>query len=87
MASSGSAAIRAGGLLLECCLRWLAALEVSMADFHETSAAKAYSTIDTAGWLFVAFVVGITAVAAMLAYNGSDTLIAKTASQVASPHG
>jgi hypothetical protein len=73
MASSGSAAIRAGGLLLKCCLRWLAALEVSMADFHETSAAKAYSTIDTAGWLFVAFVVGITAVAAMLAYNGSDT--------------
>jgi hypothetical protein len=58
-----------------------------MADFHETSAAKAYSTIDTAGWLFVAFVVGITAVAAMLAYNGSDTLIAQTASQVASPHG
>jgi hypothetical protein len=58
-----------------------------MADFHETSAPKAHSTIDTAGWLFVAFVVGITALAAMVAYNGSDTLTAKTASQVASPHG
>jgi hypothetical protein len=58
-----------------------------MADFHGTSAPKHTAQIDTVGWLFVAFVVGITAVAAMLAYNGSDTLIAKTASQVASPHG
>jgi hypothetical protein len=69
-------------------LRWLAALEVSMADFHETSAPKSTAQIDTVGRLFVAFVVGVTTVAAILAYNGSDTMVAKTTiSQVAGPHG
>jgi hypothetical protein len=58
-------------------LRWLAALEVSMVDFHETSAA--YSTIDTAGWLFVAFAVAITAAAAMVAYRASDTHVPQDA--------
>jgi hypothetical protein len=59
-----------------------------MADFHETSALKHTAQIDTVGWLFAAFVVGITAVAAILAYNGSNTMVAKTViSQVAGPHG
>ncbi len=59
-----------------------------MADFHETSAPKRTAQIDTVGWLFVAFVVGITAIAAMVAYNGKDLMVAKTTiSQVASPHG
>ena len=59
-----------------------------MADFHETSSPKPTAQIDTVGWLFVAFVVGITAVAAMVAYNGSDTMVAKTTiSQIAGPHG
>ena len=69
-------------------LRWLAALEVSMADFHETSAPKNTAQIDTVGWLFVAFVIGITAIAAIVVYNGSDTMVAKTTiSQVVGPHG
>ena len=54
-----------------------------MADFHETRAPKHTAQIDTVGWLFVAFVVGITAVAAMIAYNGSDTMVAPPVSQVA----
>jgi hypothetical protein len=59
-----------------------------MADFHETSAPKRTAQIDTVGWLFVAFVVGITAIAAMVAYKGSDTMVAKTTiAQVAGPHG
>jgi hypothetical protein len=59
-----------------------------MADVHETSAPKRTAQIDTVGWLFVAFVVGITAIAAAIfAYNGSDTMVAKTTiSQVAGPH-
>lgn len=58
-----------------------------MADFHETSAPKS-TALDTVGWLFVAFVVGVTTVAAILAYNGSDTTVAKTTiSQVVGPHG
>jgi hypothetical protein len=82
------APIRADRLLLECFLRWLAALEVSMADFHETSAPKSTAQIDTVGWLFAAFVVSIIAVAAIVAYNRSDTMVAKTTiSQVAGPHG
>ena len=59
-----------------------------MADFHETSAPQNTAQIDTVGWLFVAFVVGITAIAAIVVYNGSDTMLAKTTiSQVAGPHG
>jgi hypothetical protein len=59
-----------------------------MADFHDTSAPKRTAQIDTVGWLFVAFVVGITAFAAMIAYKGGETTVAKTAiSQVAGPHG
>jgi hypothetical protein len=59
-----------------------------MADFHETSAPKSTAQIDTVGWLFAAFVVGIIAVAAIVAYNRSDTMVAKTTiSQVAGPHG
>jgi hypothetical protein len=82
------APILVDGLLLECFLRRLAAQEVSMADFHETSAPKSTAQIDTVGWLFAAFVVGIIAVAAIVAYNRSDTMVAKTTiSQVAGPHG
>jgi hypothetical protein len=51
-------------------LRWLAALEVSMADFHEATAPKYTAQIDAVGWLFVAFVVGISALAAMVVYKG-----------------
>ena len=59
-----------------------------MADFHDTSVPKRTAQIDTVGWLFVAFVVGIIAFAGMIAYKGGETMVAKTAiSQVAGPHG
>jgi hypothetical protein len=59
-----------------------------MADFHETSAPKYTAQIDTVGWLFVAFVIAVTAIAAAVAYRGNGTMIAKTTiSQVVGPHG
>ena len=59
-----------------------------MANLHETSnqQQKAQIDIDTVGWLFAAFVVVITAVAAMVAYEGNNTMVAKiTESHVAAP--
>jgi hypothetical protein len=53
-------------------------VEVSMPDLHETSDPKYTSQIDAVGWIFVDFVVVITAIAAMLAYHGSDAIIANT---------
>ena len=41
-------------------------MEVSMADLHETSDLKYAAQIDGVGWMFVAFVVVITATAAMV---------------------
>jgi hypothetical protein len=57
---------------------WLAGLEVSMTDLHETSDPRRTAQIDTAGWLFLAFAVVITAVAAMIAYHGNSTIVANT---------
>jgi hypothetical protein len=51
-------------------------MEVSMTDLHETSDPKYTAQIDTVGWIFVGFAVVVTAVAAMVAYHGSDTTIA-----------
>ena len=59
-----------------------------MANLHETSNQqhKAQIDIDTVGWLFAAFVVVITAIAAMVAYEGNNTMVAKiTVSHVAAP--
>jgi len=55
----------------------VAAREVSMADLHETSDPERKPEIDTVGWLFLAFAVAITAVAAMIAYDANDTMVAK----------
>jgi Na+/melibiose symporter-like transporter len=66
----------------------LAAWEVSMANLHETSNQQHKTQIDieTVGWLFAAFVVVITAIAAMVAYEGNNTMVAKiTVSHVAAP--
>ena len=41
-------------------------MEVSMADLHETSDLKYAAQIDGVGWVFLAFVVVLTATAAMV---------------------
>ena len=46
------------------CAKWN--MEVSMTDLHETSDLKYAAQIDGVGWMFVAFVVVITATAAMV---------------------
>ncbi len=64
----------------------MAAREVSMTDETRTPEPKAQ--IDTIGWLFVAFVAVITAVAALAAYRGSDTMIANApVSHAVAPSG
>jgi hypothetical protein len=59
-----------------------------MVDLQETSSSERKAPIDTIGWLFVAFVVVITAIAAMIAYEGNNTMVANTtAPHVAGPPG
>jgi uncharacterized YccA/Bax inhibitor family protein len=56
-----------------------------MVDLHEASNPER-NEIDTLGWLFVAFVVVVTAVAVMAAFNANDTMVTNTAvSHVAPP--
>jgi hypothetical protein len=42
------------------------------------SSTKYTAQIDTVGWIFIAFAVVITAIAAILAYHGSETMIANS---------
>ena len=49
-----------------------------MTDLHESSDPKYTAQIDTVGWIFVAFAVAITAIAAVVAYQGSSAMIANT---------
>jgi hypothetical protein len=49
-----------------------------MTDLHETSNPKYTAQIDTVGWIFVAFAVAITVIAAVVAYHGSGAMIANT---------
>ena len=58
-----------------------------MVDLHETSKPQPNGSIDTIGWLFVAFVIVITAVAAMIAYNASDITVTNIMSHIARPTG
>jgi hypothetical protein len=53
----------------------VAAWEVSMVDLHETNNPERKPQIDTVGWLFLAFVVAITAAAAMVAYEANNTMV------------
>ena len=46
-----------------------------MTDLHETNDPKYTAQIDTFGWIFVAFAVAITVIAAVVAYHGSGTMI------------
>ena len=47
-------------------LRNFGNVEVLMTDLHETSNPNYTAQIDTVGWIFVAFTIVITTVAAML---------------------
>ena len=49
-----------------------------MTDLYGTSDPKYAAQIDTVGWIFVAFAIAITAIAAVVAYHGSGTTIANT---------
>jgi hypothetical protein len=59
-----------------------------MTDLHESSDPKYTAEIDTVGWIFIAFAIAVTVIAAVLAYHGSDTMIANTpVSHVAGSRG
>ena len=49
-----------------------------MTDLHETTDPKYAAQIDTIGWIFVAFAVVITVVAAIVVYQGSGVMIANS---------
>ena len=49
-----------------------------MTDLHETGDPKYTAQSDTVGWIFVAFAIVVTAVAGIVAYHGSETMIAKS---------
>ena len=49
-----------------------------MTDLHESNNPKYTTQIDTVGWIFIAFAVTITVIAAVVAYHGSGTMIANT---------
>lgn len=50
-----------------------------MASLHETDIPERKAQIDTAGWLFAACVVVITAIAVTVTYNANDLIIAANA--------
>jgi hypothetical protein len=49
-----------------------------MVDLHETNNPERRPQIDTVGWLFLAFAVGITTAAAMVAYEVNNTMVANS---------
>jgi len=49
-----------------------------MTDLHETDDPQYTAQIDTVGWIFVAFAIAITVMAAVVAYHGSGAMIANT---------
>ena len=49
-----------------------------MTDLHERNNPKYTTQIDTVGWIFIAFAVAITVIAAVVAYHGSGTMVANT---------
>jgi hypothetical protein len=54
----------------------VAACEVSMSDLHEIRNPNPNAGIDAVGWLFSALVAAIVAVAALIAYEANDTMVA-----------
>jgi hypothetical protein len=53
-----------------------AACEVSMSDLHEIRNPNPNAGIDAVGWLFSALVAAIIAVAALIAHEANDTMVA-----------
>jgi hypothetical protein len=53
-----------------------AACEVSVADLHQTRNPNPNAGIDAVGWLFSAVAAAIIAVAALIAYEANDTMVA-----------
>jgi hypothetical protein len=54
------------------------AIEVSMANLHETTSSERIAEIDLLDWLLAALVVVVTAGAWMVAYNASNVTISTT---------
>jgi hypothetical protein len=48
-----------------------------MADLHQTRNPDPNAGIDAVGWLFSAVAAAIIAVAALIAYEANDTMVAK----------
>jgi hypothetical protein len=46
-----------------------------MTDLHETNTPERNTQIDTFGWIFVAAVAIITAIAALAVYDGNETMV------------
>jgi hypothetical protein len=47
-----------------------------MSDLHEARDPEREPQIDTVGWVFLTLAVAIAAAAAIVAYNGKDTMVA-----------
>jgi hypothetical protein len=47
-----------------------------MADLHDRRIPESNAGIDTVGWLFLAFACAIIAIAAVIAYEATDTRVA-----------
>lgn len=59
-----------------------------MVDLHETSNPERNEEIDTLGWVFLALAILIVAIAAIVAYDGNNDMVANTTvSHVAGHHG
>lgn len=54
-----------------------------MSDLHEARDPKRQPQIDNVGWLFLAFAVVITTIAAMITYEANDATVARPVSQLA----
>jgi hypothetical protein len=49
-----------------------------MPDLHQTGTSDPKTGIDVVGWVFLAFASAVIAVAAVIAYEASDTTVAKS---------
>ena len=47
-----------------------------MSDLHEARRPEREPQIDTVGWVFLTLAVAIAATAAVVVYNGKDTMVA-----------
>jgi hypothetical protein len=57
---------------------WRRRVRSQMADLHQTRNPDPNAGIDAVGWLFSAVAAAIIAVAALIAYEANDTMVAKS---------